>query len=557
MFVRREYFLWLEPSSGDSQTTIFLQSMTIQSRLNEIPVAIVSVVFGKNFSTENDDNAADSLELIEQWAANATAVRIRSQIKEFALDDESPVIRDVTMFEGYIMAPSIQFSRQSADYTFQIHHWLRDITAGSMLAHMAITTQATRSQSPIFQQQAQSMADDPDAFTLDKFFGFGTGIVEDVVKDIWGGGFKKILAKFATTLIDEEAARAFQSCSSNFNQPSQALRNAIGRIQGPLQGDDIAAMSREYSGGGAPVAFRSTIAESDRSFLADQIVAAVGKRTLHDFAEADFWDAMLSFCADYGVVIVPRATDAIVLPLYTSRDMKDTQPDIIESDEAEISWTGFQQSEIRGVLCATADAATNNFMYNLDSTGDPAIVGCFIASDDIEKGQVRLENPPSWLSVLPDQDAKSETVTAKASGSNGVGQVGEASSEKAQELKSYVDDNYAAILNAYAKMRYITHNLTRRVLSVNCPIRFDIGLGSVVKIRLNASNMTSRVAIPVQNLTGMVVGVMYTIDRRSKAASTVFHLDSVRNQKQLEDTALVQTEHPFFETTPRIIPFAS
>jgi hypothetical protein len=90
---------------------------------------------------------------------------------------------------------------------------------------------------------------------------------------------------------------------------------------------------------------------------------------------------------------------------------------------------------------------------------------------------------------------------------------------------------------------------------VTTPVRFDIGVGSMVKLRLDLANMLAKVNLPLQSVAGMVVGTTLTINRDQQIATMYYQLDYVRTQDQLDNPKFNFDKHPVYEDTPRIIAY--
>jgi hypothetical protein len=554
MFIRKEFLVWILPDTGNAEP-IFPTSIAVTTRINDIPTAVVTVAIGRNFSAEvSDEQVYNGIAEIQKWAVDRTLVSIRCRITEFDLVTNKSKQTERVVFLGYILAPSIQIVRQNASFTFQMQHWAVDLMAGSMLSHFAIETEVNQKRTAMFLNPTNNGALNK-MENVRKHFKFPANWEYILPNDIWAEGFKRVLASYAAKSIGNTVAEAFKKCQDSFNAPPPILKSALQRIQGPTSGD-LSEFSLDYDGSGGPVRIRSDMTSSYRRLLSHQIGKRIGDRQLTEYAKSTFWDATLRTLANYNLVFIPRALDAIVAPIHVGRNMNDVRDgDIVEFDQGEVSWTAFQQTQTRGVGIAASRHSQINPVFN---DKEPTLFGCFVADTDLSKGQITFIPPPDWLSGPPSDMSKASTAADKANGVKSTAASGEVSSETQQEvaqLSGYLSDGYETLLSGWAKLIYLQQTLANRVLSVTTPVRFDIGVGSMVKLRLDLANMLAKVNLPLQSVAGMVVGTTLTINRDQQIATMYYQLDYVRTQDQLDNPKFNFDKHPVYEDTPRIIAY--
>lgn len=549
MFIRREFLVWLSKYGDSRSIAIQPTSVAITTRVNDVPTAIVSVAIGRDFSPINNDTTAE-LQAIEQWSIDRELIVIRCRVTEFDLNNSVSQVFEQDVFLGYIVAPSTQLTRQGSSYTFQMHHWTVDLMGGSMLAHFAIASLENKFKEAQFRNPSKTGLNVTSS--LNVFFGFPTTWQTDLPNDIWAAGFKSVIANFASHEFESTLTQQYKRCELEFNKPPEALKAAVKRLQGVVNG--LSGFDLPYDVSGAPIRIREDITPSYRSILARNLASKIGGQPLTDFARSTFWDALLQYCADFDLLFVPRATDALVVPIRIGAKMPDVI-DISETQNAEVSWTAFQQMATRGVATAAISESRTGAKMNAQGLYE---FGCYVGTSDRNRGQINFLALPPWLTGVGSElaDAKTAEVKSQAGLSTATkrGTI-QPATIAANEIKAFAKDSYAQMLEGWAQSRYYSMSLANRVLSVACPLRFDIGVGSMVTIGLRADRLTARINTPVQSVAGLVIGTTLTIDRARSIASMLYQLDYVRTKTQLADPQYYYDKHPLYEDTPRIIAY--
>lgn len=578
-FVRREYLTWLEevPSQGIITSTtqiqnqsrkIFPQAVSVTYRLNDIPVAVVSVTFGKSFSGQiTDEQVQSDIRLIRAWSENRVQLRIINEIKEFNLETGQTTSKVDVLFQGYILAPSVQLMRNHAGYDFQMQHWLVDLSSGSILTHFAVahpsnTTRQARIYSP--RTTSGSTTSRLATESIIRRLGLGRNWRRDVFRDIWANGMKSIFAHFATVDLKPLKIVGGTRCSDQLNSVPNVVRQALSRIQGPFSTDSVEAnqLSRNYDQFGGPITFRSDIEERVVNVLQRNIADFISNKKIEEYSGETFWHKLMTFCSQFGLVLIPRAEDALIVPQNIGLSVSDlNNPDISESEIEEMSWTAFQQNTIRGMGIMTNRQSSIGAVSTINQ--DPirnVEFGCHIATDDADKGMVVFTRPPAWLANISvgalSRFNPSRIVRAERTMYQIRTEISDQESEISSEIVEFKNRGYSDILNAYAKLLYLENNLKHRILGIACPIRTDIAVGSMIKVGLDSSKMVNRLNLPTQSVTGLVAGLTMIVDRSRMLATTTYHMDYVRTREQMEDPDLINDGHPIFRTKSRIIGFS-
>jgi hypothetical protein len=555
-FIRREFQVWIQQAgrSGGRGAEIYPDHISVTYRINDIPSAVFSVTFGRTLDGSISEAAVNrSIERLYGWSENRNELQLMVNVNE--LDVGTGKSKQITreLFRGYIFAPSLELMRRSAACRLQMHHWLVDLSAGSMLAHYgSMSAQDTTKAALLYAGspgagggQLSSSSNSTETITYRLML--PSGFEKAIMQDLWGNGQKAILASAASLggSVNLNNNKRIH-CVDYVNRVPETVRIALQRIQGPLSGLAGGAdrLGRPYDQSGGPVRFRASLG-SDVGY---RIGLELGGRKLNDLAGISYWDKLIHFCAEYGLMLIPRSQDAMVRPVNLA-GLAPSSPDIKEDSYEQFSWLAFQQNALRGV---GVEIPNNNTMGELSTLSQSPIrvveTGCYI-DQQASQGLVQFTQSPRWLSIMPAGETNLISVNQLWSASNGVMNPSGQSPKKPDG-----PDSISGILDAYAKMVYLQQTLANRTVNLAGPIRFDLMPGSLVKVGVDPSRMVSRLNIPTQNLTGIVKACTFTIDRKQRIGSTVFGLDYCRTDRQANDQNLTQAEHPVFESLSRLIP---
>lgn len=556
-FERNEYEVEIGPAFGP---VIYPTLVTCVYRLNTVPTARVDLAFGEGFEQGDTEELEASLERVAQWAEERTLVQIRYRRTVTNFDTGNAETQNEVIFEGYFFAPTFQLASQGASYTFQMQHWSRDLSLGSLLVDYALPghpqsaaaqllyrTQTLGDAGLIGGHSAGNLRVEGLAWKL----GLEADWYEKIVEDIWAYGQKEILAALLLKQFNAPVSKVLDDCANSINGPSQLAQNALQRIQGPST-----ALGRAYTEG-VPLKITDTISDSAREILGTQIGDAIGNRSLSSMQRTNAWQQLLSFLKEFGCNFVARPTDAVIVP-FNAGIAQPYTVEVVEDEDFEVSWTSFKQIDVRGVGVLTGYSpklGEASLIKQLDA--DLLAHGCFLGSQDPDDGMVIYTRPPVWMRDLPPVRLNTEMARKAARGSGmqvqatglpeGVQffQEPQESTSTEDQTAEFRKNTTKNLYDAYAHMLYLESNLQGQSAKLATYFRTDIAPGSAIRIRLRSPRLTARLGFEVSTLVAIVTSATLAI-HRGRHAVTSYDLNYTRSESQLSDDRYTLDEHAYF-----------
>lgn len=549
-FIRRQFEVTLRAAT--SQQSVPLESVTVNYQLNGIPSARVELGFGQSFTQTVAQELSQATAVLEQWIDTRELIQIvvkttSSQTTGVGNAGFSPTYSGSTqvIFEGYIDVPSTQITNTAVGYSFNLQHWSRDLTIGSLAAWYALPNQPGQPNLPaIYTTRNASGTNQARVEGIPYKLGLGAGWETQIGDDLWELGQKPVLQSLIDMKYLSGFIENFTDCRDALNKPSSKAGEAIQRITTT----------------NSPLKISSRISASHRTTLIRKLAWGIGMQPLAGYQRVTAWDKILSFCNDLGCVFVPRATDALIIPANFAAKSRGT---VIPADElAELAWSSYQQLLIRGAgfiietphAMGNASIAQNRAQANPQSGVAPTVVGnygCYIGSPDPNEGIVHFGTAPYWLENIPNPIALQRQVQLRR-GQSGSQPVTNTTAPAPQTPTPAEEHDLHTL---YAKFRYLEKNLLNRVIRFSTPFRTDLAPGSLVTLQVPLTR-SGIINSPV-NLTGTIVALTLSISRNRRQAVTIYQADYTRTSQQLNlnGTAdlYAMESHPLFDTyTPAV-----
>lgn len=546
-FIRVEYDVVVQ-EKDNPEYYIAPQSVVVVYRVQEIPTANVEMAFGETFDSSGIDNQQAWRDLVEKWSNGRTALQIRVIRNELSVASAaSPRATDQIIFEGYLYVPSLQLQRKGGSYTFQLQHWTRDLTIGSMIVGMARPLHPGNPRVGILNQEPDGADLTASPRQLEGIVyraGLPNNFRSKAADDIWGLVQKPILAALLMRNNQLEFQELFTSCADAMNVPSRVAMAALQRVQGPSPD-----LGSPYRDGAVPITLARSMTGEARAQIGEAIASAIGDTAVGSFANTTAWTQIMSFCAQFGLLFVARSEDAVIMPAaYGVSNIYDVE--IQEQSLVEVAWSSSQQMTLRGLGMMTRLAEDMN---GVDvASRDPKFRphGCFIRSASAEDGMVAFIQPPSWLDNLPVGSTVSMAAKRSLAGrglNNPPPIDGEPVPGEVEADRLFRGSVMQNIYDAYAKFRFFESELFGRIVRLSTTYRTDIAPGSTVRIRLRPEELTARLNVKAQSLVAMVTGLTLSINRPRRQAVTAMELNYTRTEAQLADPQYNLPQHPLYE----------
>lgn len=511
--------------ASDPFKRIRLESFTVNYGLNMIPSAIARLPAGESMSRALSDSDAD---FDPAWLDGRTLLRIGAIVTEKSQEKMK------VFFEGYAESPNLVLTRTGYELTIQLQHWMRDLAIGSVLHEFAHPQHSSTNQlwaawyplaSSAAVAGAQPVFHSAEGVALQT--GLPVGWRTQLPLDIWANGQKPIMAYLASKSPPKEFVRD-TNCPDAYNSPNTAAAEAIRRIQGPskLLGSsyDSGVHALEITGGAA----------ADRR-LTDAVAAAIAYHPLASYSGSTFWSILMRFCSQFGLAVIPRATDAVIQPIVLGLSDHYVDGQLIATDFSDLNFANVSNTTIRGVVVATQPISTTG-AKRVFRSHRPELQpsGCYFGSQDSNDGLVQFIAPPFWLSAIH-YHKQGGAQTAK-------NPRGAQNPDSGQPPTPPTD--LSQLLDLYAKMRFSDEKLRNRMCQVSCDISVTPSPGSTIAVTL--PDLNTSWSKTYKSIVGLVSQVSTTVDRSALRAITTVALSGVRTLEEYNDGRYSIDQHPLF-----------
>lgn len=528
---QRNFELLLYPSDEPSQPRR-LTACTVNYNAAQVPDAIIRLAVGKPiaFAGRVPDNVIPA-----DWLDPLRKLRIAVRIKNFSARTQRETTEEKVLFEGYPNAPSIEIGSRSGEISINLQHWLRDLASGSMLHEYAYPMTPEQRELEVLYPIKNEAGNTTGLGSVGNRIGLPLDWRLRLPLDIWANGLKPVLTTLATNQFNGDLFDKI-NCANQINQVSPTTVDALRRIQGPSQ-----LLGRPYSEGGAPLRIRADVSGSLNSVITDAIAKLIGDQSLGVYRGVTFWDHMLYVFSNLFLDIIPRPTDALIVPFVpTPYGFYETQ--ILEDAIQHISWAETSQLNIRGTMVIAPRVDTRGFDA-IEQQKDSKLIaaGCYVDTDDPRLGRIYPIDAPAWLAKLR---VYSDTNGLIAGRRREEPNNGTPPGQPPPPPPLSVGDMF----DRYAQLRYIEEALRFRRAVISTAFRTDIAVGSTVAVSSRSDAIGSTAGSTTTTIIGRVVGSTHQIDRTSLQATSSFSLAYVTTLAELQSQRYVVDTHPIFDS---------
>lgn len=504
----------------------------VQFALNTIPSATITLATGFNVDTLEKSNANE---------LGDNLFNFRSPIViyySYVIDSEElgkyksiPGSAKAILFDGYITGFGCQRTSNASVLSISIEHWLSDLTASSMISSSTHSTTPGDLQRAALLRTPRDNKSPAYGILAETYSSKVLGAASTVIANLWENGIKKIIQSVmgSNALVDlnreasgkclEDVVTIVSAQASNVKSKfNGAAEVAISKITGTLR-------------------FSSPEAQK----VADNIKGEISSVMMQGYAGQTIWDNILSASASYMFALVPRISDAEVIPFLPNVVSVETFASIPGEQISSISISGDMPRTIRGVAVLMGSSAGYLAASSPKDSPLPELrVGGTHISDEC-KGTVLYKQAPGWLQIAGGPTSYSRGVDKQGTINSAGGDGGQASNISSKS--SYVTDTQK-LRDDYAKTVFGFEVLKGRQGVISGPFRTDIGVGSYIQFEV-PTNRHDNETQPSW-FRGIVLKVGISISAQSLESSTTFTVGYVRTFAEDYARRLTMYDHPLY-----------
>jgi hypothetical protein len=506
---------------------------TVDFALNTIPSATITLATGLNVKTLEASNA-------DELGNNLFNFRAPILIYySYVIDSEELVglqsipdsPKDI-LFDGYITGFGCQRTSNASVLSISIEHWLSDLTASSMISSSTHSTTPGDLQRAALLRTPQSQFS-PAVGILSATYGSKVlGAGSTVIENLWENGFKKIIQ----SVMNSNAL-----ADLNRETDSGCLEDVV-----PIASDQVSNVTSIYNKA-AEVAISKIIgflkfSSPEAIQVADNIKGEISAGTMQGYAGQTIWDNILSASASYMFAVVPRISDAEVIPFLPNIFATDASASITGEQISSISISGDMPRTIRGVavLMGSSSAYLPGSSPKDNAFPDLRVGGTYISKEC--KGTVLYKQAPGWLQISGGPTTYSRGSDKQPPYNTSGGDGGNPSN---LPPKSKIVTDTQRLRDDYAKTVFGFEILKGRQGVIVGPFRTDIGVGSYIEFEVPESK--HNYATQPNSFRGIVLKVGISISAQSSESSTTFTVGYVRSFREDVSEILTMQEHPLYD----------
>lgn len=531
-----------------------LRTVSITERLNDLPSASVVVAVGEPFNVSSS-TATTSKQHIAAIVAAAEAQRVvYIGLEQYTYNintDKEIKSEEECIFAGFIVTPTRQFMRGDAGVQLQLHHFFSVLVHSSIMASFAIgISENSAAQAGIYAQNlggASGQTTSAPDLVLRRLGLQTTTPILMRDSDVMKHGPLAILQAFSEKTLTQFLNNRWTKCEQAINQPSTRVKNVLAN----MVFSDVKLDQSRYS---AP----------ERNIIALGMYNMFSKRTIDEFAGGNFWGKLLEYAALLDSVIYVRtgrsiSNPSIVLNITPLNLCTPESHTVAIGHARDVRWSSSVNMHTRGVvLQATQVNELGDVMPGL------RVFGCYIDSDDHERGTIRYLNPPPWLTHLWMTKPKAEQASNFSLARGGVMGVasqnaGKPTKEEIDKVLKFASNRYSEIVDRYAKWlfintvyggRQVVYSTQYRVPSTSTeggdPARRVVTLNTWVKLPLSEVNSRYTSTMQVEALYGLVVAKTTIFSRDDQSRAVNYALDFVMTEDEYKR---YNDRHPVYGAT--------
>ena len=501
-----------------------LQSCQLTFQLSSIPKAVIRPIFGTVINkekatvtsfdnlfslakertpvkiilhvTQNFSSEVDGTDDASEWD-----VKLSSTPDEFGQYTTDPI----TIFEGYLTPPTTEIFSTKVNLTLVVQHWLSSLANISMLTTACHTSTPAELALQCYNIQAMSAPSDKAQWLKLSHDTINLNANPD---GLWKDGIKPL---FEAVLN----APGFATYNKFTNDQKKRIQIALGKIDGtPLHlRTNVSSDNKDAN-------------EADIKLLGVLISTYLNAEGAQPYFKQSAWDRLMYFSTCFLFSLVPRVSDAKLIPLPCLID-PDEVTYLNEDDIFQINSSPLASVPLSRLICVSA-TATNKTGGGIGAASH-VVNASYPTKEEgyFQEGYIKAISYPEWLirgfpQMLPEKELNPMVYSFDEELQSAV--------EKAEKKKELFAKAHKNIMNTigrgFVKASYIIQALNTTWATIVTPARMDICPGSMIDCFIpdNYKN-DSNIAL---DLYGIVTGVVVSIISGTTASTTQITMSQIR-----------------------------
>lgn len=487
---------------------------------NTIPTATISIPVGRHAQS----NLAAEIHNHFDGVVTRLPAKVYITVTDLGKNQLTYNIPSGLLFDGYFVGMGWRKSRDGAQFTIGLQHWLADLHyASSLSASSHPGNPADLTYSSVAKYANLGMA------------GAGTSGLPNWVP--MAAGFNAITPGMITENLWEKVLKPWLL--------QLASRDPIDKqLSQDVKSDQTATLAAINKMVGVNMGMK--LGTTDDGLIADGVRAALGQESWDNWVNNTLWGKVIGdWMPSYFFDVIPRISDALVVPCCPG--LRGTYATITAADYhyAEISSQITQLLGSVGIIHPTRDDCGANNNHSETQGKRSGLAGNY-PKPPRGNGIKMTKAAPSWLQTTV-QNSRYSNVTTGSQNKTISTNFGPpvAKDTKLAAPTQNLGSVRLPLMDQYAHQWYVIEALKGRTGEISGKYRTDIAPGSSVKIECSSERFLKDDSLG-ENLYGNVLSLTSSINSEAQTAGTSFSIGNVRNEVENEDPDLAIDSPPLY-----------
>jgi len=509
--------VWLNVDGQLVPFTLDVMQARLDWRLNSIPNATVLLACGREATSGLPANIHYIVDALRMMLPFQLYMQAGEFSNSYGIPVEQWPAEPFLIFEGYVNSSGMYKTQGQISYSLNATHWLSDMNYSTCLSRTVhpINANALSNSAAIYGDFGLTPSFVA-ATSGDEFF-----TQETVATDFWGVALRPWLGQVTAQDIlsdPDDPLLAEQAPEGNFNYEAS---RALSRFE-PLDG----AFYRY----GVPLNLAEAQFESNLE-VGQAIADDISMETFGNLASHTLWDRMVgtnSYAAGYLFCVVPMVQTALVVPFVPGiRGIWQT----IYGEEYELISDDSRNERVMRAMRIYGGMGDQFGAFGLqqgEAAAQDTIGGAF-TNPYLADGQIAYRAAPRWMSSIFNPDAYGQDAMQPSGFMANVLFPG-AGPQLDKPRPTEVRQAARSLLNQFAEYAYVNEVVKGRSVTIQGRLRFDIGPGSSVEIKLTEEKFVDLILGDVgrNSVFGQVQGLTHLIDSQACQANTRIDVGWIR-----------------------------
>jgi hypothetical protein len=472
--------------------------------LNQIPIARVVVPSGITFNNPNASGGSQLLEPSDLTGRKPAQLKVKGVGRPHPIGSKATPNGDVdtTLFDGYVLSSSADFSTTGIATTVVLIHWMYDLDLASF-ACGDFDKNAPDSWFTIENSSLTSMGHAQPTFIADDNV---VADVDYVSKDWW-----EEIIRPAAIYKASQPLRRFRDTStpSNNNAALYALNKLTSKGKLKLNSKAAAALGQS-----------SLVTHGINEMVGTVIFTGTGGSTA--------FEKIITLISAFGGVLAPRVDECLVMS-YNPLGPIDVQ---VPDSECDFGG-GSANPALLPMGAIMYGGGIQSSLVNVDkSIIENNFIGQYVAplQGKVDGGPFIVFPTPDYLSSIRTSQAQGGQYKSKV----GILPVTSSTAAKTNNTQYSIPKGFT---DEIAKSQYFSKIFATKTQDVLCGFRLDIAPGDCIKVyRSDSSQSGSNVSGLAKNWVkrGIVESVTYILSASNSRISTVYRLRHLMESQDID-----------------------